>query len=60
MQKRAKAAEERKAGKDAAMNALVVKGSPAKTAGVSKKTRPHNKVKARIVKPDDDGDVQME
>jgi hypothetical protein len=60
VQKRAKAAEERKAGKDAAMDALAVKGSPVKSAGVSKKTRPRDKFKARIVKPDDDGDVEME
>jgi len=57
-EKRARAAEQRKAGKDAAIGALA-KGSPAKGSGVSKKAR-YSKVKAKLMKPDDDGDVEME
>lgn len=60
--KRAKAAEEPKAGKEAATAALAVKGSPSKaSAGVSKKVRKGPKYK-HVVRPDGngDGDVEME
>jgi hypothetical protein len=63
--KRAKAAEERRAGAQAraavaaAKGGQVSKGSPTKAVGVSKKSR-YPKGKAKITRPDDDGDVEME